>query len=132
MQARVLWIFPAWVFVYICLSAPLGRILDRHIRLIRYKTHPLLVAGEKIPEPLLAMLKDNPKEKSSSMKVRQSQRGGRRKRSPKEESSMPKSVNTILSPTAVQGECPVCDSTNIARGKGGRLRCNVCWESFRG
>jgi len=131
MNARVMWIFPAWVFVYICLSAPLGRVLDRHIRLIRYRTHPLMVAGEKVPEPLLAMLKDNPKENASSMKVRQSQRGGRRKRSNKEESLIPKSANTILSPTAVQGECPVCNSSNIARGKGGRLRCNVCWESFR-
>ena len=36
MNDRVMWIFPAWVFVYISLSAPFGRILDRHIRLIRY------------------------------------------------------------------------------------------------
>ena len=40
--------FPAWIATYICLSAPLGRAVDRHIKLWRYRTHPVVIAGEHI------------------------------------------------------------------------------------
>ena len=56
-NARVLWIFPAWIATYIAMSAPLGRILDRHIKIVRFSRHPCTV-GETIPEPLLHMLDD--------------------------------------------------------------------------
>ena len=128
MEDRVLWIFPAWVFVYISLSAPFGRILDRHIRLYRYRTHPLIVSGEKIPDPLLDMLKDTGKESRSSSRTQRSQRGGARKSTSKPRK---KSGNQIISSTVIEGTCPVCDSTDLSRGKAGHLRCGVCWESFR-
>ena len=72
-NARVLWIFPAWIATYIAMSAPLGRILDRHIKIIRYSRHPLVLSGETIPEPLLHML-DDARGKSTSSTVRRSQR----------------------------------------------------------
>ena len=43
--------FPAWICCYICMSAAYGRALDRHIKLARYKSHPLVVAGEVLKEP---------------------------------------------------------------------------------
>jgi uncharacterized membrane protein (DUF106 family) len=128
MNDRVMWIFPAWVFVYISLSAPFGRILDRHIRLIRYRTHPLIVSGEKIPEPLLDMLKDTGKESRTSSRTQRSQRGGGRKSSSK---NRKKSGNQIISSAVIEGTCPVCSSSDLVRGKAGHLRCQVCWESFR-
>ena len=33
LDERVLWILPAWIATYITMSAPLGRIIDRHIKL---------------------------------------------------------------------------------------------------
>ena len=42
--------FPAWICAYICMSAPLGRIVDRHIKLIRYRNHPVVLANEKLSE----------------------------------------------------------------------------------
>jgi uncharacterized membrane protein (DUF106 family) len=129
MEDRVLWIFPAWVFVYISLSAPFGRVLDRHIRLIRYKTHPLIVSGEKIPEPLLEMLKDSSKETRGSSRTKRSQRGGRKSSSFSK--SKKNTGNQIISSSVIDGTCPVCSSMDLSRGKAGHLRCGVCWESFR-
>lgn len=129
MEDRVLWIFPAWVFVYISLSAPFGRVLDRHIRLFRYKTHPLIVADKKIPEPLLEMLKDSGKESRSSSRTQRSQRGG--KKSSIGFKGKKNSGNQIISSSMVEGSCPICSSTDLSRGKAGHLRCGVCWESFR-
>ena len=40
--------FPAWICAYICMSAPLGRIVDRHIKLVRYRSHPVVLANEKL------------------------------------------------------------------------------------
>ena len=55
-NARIMWIFPAWIATYIAMSAPLGRIIDRHIKLIRFSRHPLVLSGDTIPEPLIHML----------------------------------------------------------------------------
>ena len=129
MNERVMWIFPAWVFVYISLSAPFGRVLDRHIRLLRYKTHPLIVAGKKIPEPLLAMLKDSGKGSRTSSRTQRSQRGGKKSNSGFK--GKKSTGNQIISSSVVEGCCPVCASVDLSRGKAGHLRCGVCWESFR-
>ena len=48
--------FPAWIAVYICMSAPFGRIVDRHLKLIRYKSHPIVLEGERLKEPLLHLV----------------------------------------------------------------------------
>ena len=61
MMDRVCWIFPAWVITYIAMSAPLGRIIDRHIKIVRFSRHPLVLEGLPIPEPLLHLLKDEDK-----------------------------------------------------------------------
>ena len=52
-EERFLFIFPAWVAIYIMLSAPFGRIIDRHIKIFRLSRHGLVLSGDKIQEPLL-------------------------------------------------------------------------------
>ena len=60
--------FPAWICTYICMSAPFGRVVDRHIKLFRYRNHPLINAGEMIKEPLLHLVANKPAEKSQQAK----------------------------------------------------------------
>ena len=50
-EERFLFIFPAWVAIYIMLSAPFGRIIDRHIKIFRLSRHNLVLSGDKIQEP---------------------------------------------------------------------------------
>ena len=63
--------FPAWICCYICMSAAYGRVLDRHIKLARYRTHPLVTAGEVLKEPLLHLVATKPAANSSQAKKRQ-------------------------------------------------------------
>ena len=35
---------------------PFGRVVDRHIKLLRYRTHPVVSSGDKIKEPLLHLV----------------------------------------------------------------------------
>jgi len=48
--------FPAWIATYICMSAPFGRVVDRHIKLFRYRSHPIVSESQKLKEPLLHWL----------------------------------------------------------------------------
>ena len=64
-NGRIL-LFPAWIIAYITLSAPLGRIVDRHIKLFRYRSHPMVTSGEKLEEPLLVLLKEKKTKKNGS------------------------------------------------------------------
>ena len=78
-NGRIL-LFPAWIIAYITLSAPLGRIVDRHIKLFRYRSHPLVTSGEKLEEPLLVLLKEKKTKKQRSRKTQRSQRRNRGKK----------------------------------------------------
>ena len=62
-------LFPAWICAYICMSAPLGRVVDRHIKLLRYRNHPLATAAETIPEPLLHLVQGKKSAVKSSVAV---------------------------------------------------------------
>lgn len=132
---RIFWIIPAWIAAYITMSAPLGRIIDRHIKIIRYKRHPLVLAAEPIPEPLLYMLEDPKiKSKSSASRTRQSQRrrAGPRKTGVKNEKrDRAKGGNTQVAPPKEGTTCPSCDSDMIVRTSQGKLRCNLCRNEWR-
>ena len=52
------------------MSAAYGRALDRHIKLARYKSHPLVVAGEVLKE-LLHLVATKPAATSNQAKKRQ-------------------------------------------------------------
>jgi uncharacterized membrane protein (DUF106 family)/ribosomal protein L37AE/L43A len=131
-NARVLWIFPAWIATYIAMSAPLGRILDRHIKIVRFSRHPLVLSGETIPEPLLHML-DDAKGKSASSSVRRSQRkaGPRKTGVNSKNMDQRRSGNKHVAPPREGSRCKICNSDMISRTQKGLLRCDVCRSEWR-
>ena len=120
--------FPAWICAYICMSAPLGRIIDRHIKLFRYRKHPLVTAGDTLKEPLLHLVVSSTSSKDSDAQ-RRKQRGqrnsqnNRKKSRPsvKEEKSEQSSTRDTDS-----NECPKCGLTMGTRLGARSRRCDVC------
>lgn len=120
--------FPAWICAYICMSAPLGRIIDRHIKLFRYRKHPLVTAGDTLKEPLLHLVVSSTSSKDSDAQ-RRKQRGqrnsqnNRKKSRPsvKEEKSEQSSNKDTDS-----NECPKCGLTMVTRLGARSRRCDVC------
>ena len=120
--------FPAWICAYICMSAPLGRIIDRHIKLFRYRKHPLVTAGDTLKEPLLHLVVSSTSSKDSDAQ-RRKQRGqrnsqnNRRKSRPsvKEEKSEQSSTRDTDS-----NECPKCGLTMVTKLCARSRRCDVC------
>ncbi len=129
MMDTICWIFPAWVITYIAMSAPLGRIIDRHIKIIRFGRHPLVLEGTPIPEPLLHLLKDE--EKKSSATTRRSQRRSRDGPRKKGNTESRRGGNLHSAPPQIGTTCPDCSSTMVNRTSSGRLRCNVCRNEWR-
>ena len=124
-------IFPAWIAAYITLSAPLGRVVDRHIRLIRYRSHPLVLSGEKLEEPLLVLLKEKKPKKQGSRRTQRSQRRMRGSK-PEEDDSTSATERTGGRVQSIFGEtCPSCTSTDVVRASNGRMRCQICFEEWR-
>jgi len=124
---RVMWIFPVWIFAYIAMSAPLGRIIDRHIKLARYTRHPIVAAGETIQEPLLDQFRQ---EKKSETK-RGSRRGAAKRRQAKETAKKAASTQPFHQAAPMKGECPACGSEDIERGTSGSIRCTICRSEWR-
>jgi uncharacterized membrane protein (DUF106 family) len=121
--------FPAWICTYICMSAPFGRVVDRHIKLFRYRNHPLITAGEMIKEPLLHLVATKPTEKSDQARKRQqrSQRkGGPRKQSNVESTSEKKLQDNSAEPWGQKTECPDCGSNAFTKDGPRTKRCNIC------
>ncbi len=130
---RVFWIFPAWIATYISMSAPLGRIVDRHIKLIRYKTHPLVTSGATIPEPLLHLLDDNRNSKNNNSRPQRTQRkrAGPRKTGNPDALEIRRSGNSHAAPPKSGTICKSCDSDLIYRTPNGKLRCEMCRHEWR-
>jgi len=125
-------IFPAWIAAYITLSAPLGRIVDRHIRLFRYKSHPLVTSGEKLEEPLLVLLKEKKTKKQGSRRTQRSQRRMRGSKDSGEEETTEVAPKGRNRSQAISGEnCPSCIGEDVVRTSNGRLRCQICFEEWR-
>lgn len=130
--------FPAWICTYICMSAPFGRIVDRHIKLFRYRNHPLVNAGETIKEPLLHLVAVKPSEKSQQDKRRQrSQRkGGPRKQNNAASASSSSSSSSDSSTEKEQvkssgrsnkkSQCPDCGSNTFTNDGPRTKRCTIC------
>jgi hypothetical protein len=132
---RVFWIFPAWIATYISMSAPLGRIVDRHIKIMRYKNHPLVTSGETIPEPLLHLLEENRSSDSSNSRSHRTQRkrNGPRKTGNNQSGSVPRrqSGNSYSAPPQFGTTCNSCDSDMVYRTPNGKLRCEMCRHEWR-
>lgn len=129
-EGRII-IFPAWIGAYITLSAPLGRVVDRHIRLFRYRNHPLVLSGETLDEPLLVLLKEKKTKKQTSRRTQHSQRRMRGKE-PESMALTPAAERAQGRAHRVEGaRCPSCDGVEITRTSSGRNRCDVCFEEWR-
>ena len=121
--------FPAWIATYICLSAPLGRAVDRHIKLWRYKYHPVVIAGETIKEPLLHLVATDVA--TTRMTRSRHRRGGPRKQKSQHvsDSSTSSSTTSDAEPGA-ELVCPQCDNDIVTRNEGRNL-CMVCMHKWR-
>lgn len=120
--------FPAWICAYICMSAPLGRIIDRHIKLFRYRKHPLVTAGDTLKEPLLHLVVSSTSSKDSDAQ-RRKQRGqrnsqnNRKKSRPSVKEEKPEQSSTRDTDS---NECPKCGLTMVTRLGARSRRCDVC------
>jgi len=127
--------FPAWICAYICMSAPLGRIVDRHIKLIRYRKHPVVLANEKLTEPLLHLVVSDEATESKQAKNRRSKS---RKNGPKKlqkeadetEEKVEVKTSTSASASASVHVCPECMSEDVEKKGHRSLRCNVCYHEW--
>ena len=119
--------FPAWIATYICMSAPFGRIVDRHIKLFRYRSHPIVVEGERLKEPLLHLVSAPKSARSSQANTRrrrsEQRRSGPKKKSTPREFSPPKAGSVK--------ECPECGGTLIERDGPNLLICKICRHEWR-
>jgi len=131
---RILWIFPAWIATYITMSAPFSRIIDRHLKILRYKSHPVVLAADPLPEPLLHLIKED-KSKNNSRgrrsRMAQRRRDGPRKKGSMQESAKLKGGNTHTSAPRAGTTCPSCSSDMISRSQSSHLRCDVCRHEWR-
>lgn len=120
--------FPAWICCYICMSVAYGRVLDRHIKLARYRTHPLVVAGDVLKEPLLHLVATKPTAKSNQATKRQqrSRRSQQQRKKPAKVAEEGESVQVMASPT----NCPECDSDIITHDGPRTKRCNICFHEW--
>ena len=126
LEDRVMWIFPAWVAIYISLSAPFGRIIDRHIKIFRLARHKLVLGGTTIPEPLLHLLEDKRPAEGRSR--------GQRSTSKTRNTRRPSNSRSGSKPTssrASMDSCPSCGNTGAQKTTRGSLRCRVCLEEWR-
>lgn len=118
--------FPAWICAYICMSAPLGRVVDRHMKLIRYKSHPLVLDGGRISEPLLHLVQSGKGEKKKSKKSnfkKSNQNRAQAIQKMKEEETD--------SDSASAEACPECGSESVSRDGPSVMRCDVCLHSWK-
>ena len=132
-NGRIL-LFPAWIIAYITLSAPLGRIVYRHIKLFRYRSHPLVTSGEKLEEPLLVLLKEKKTKKQRSRKTQRSQRRNRGKKDEEDvvATSTKSTQNLQRFARILEGvSCPSCGGDAVIRTDTGRNRCHVCLDEWR-
>ena len=131
---RIMWIFPAWIATYISMSAPLGRIVDRHLKLLRFRNHPLILAGDMIPEPLLHLLEDEKAKAKADHRTRQAQRrraGPRKTGVQKQDHHRRRGGNQQVAPPKSGTVCPNCDSESVKRTPRGKLRCEFCRHEWR-
>ena len=122
--------FPAWICAYICMSAPFGRVVDRHIKLIRYRTHPVVSSGDKLKEPLLHLVANQDKavDKNAKRRRQKSKSQAKKKTSvdtPKNTTS--KKTNKTETYSGVEGlTCPKCGVDMISKAGPRKKKCDVC------
>ena len=127
-------LFPAWICAYICMSTPLGRVVDRHIKLLRYRNHPLVTAAETIPEPLLHLVQGKKGGADANTKRRQEQRRRRDGPRKRNDGAGTKAAEEEAAPTpsaaAKDAVCPSCWGDQVRR-EGPRTKvCQTCFHEW--
>ena len=120
--------FPAWICAYICMSAPLGRIVDRHIKLIRYRNHPVVLANEKLSEPLLHLVVSEESESKQAKNRRSKSRRNGPKKQQKE--AVKTEAKSEIKKSTSEHVCPECMSEDVGKKGPRSLRCNVCYHEW--
>ena len=123
--------FPAWICAYICMSAPFGRVVDRHIKLFRYRTHPVVASGDKLKEPLLHLVASKGKtvDKNAQKRKQRSKSQSKKKASAKSTEKLEGNKKSTKSKaySGVDGIiCPTCGSDMITKSGPRNKKCNVC------
>lgn len=123
--------FPAWICAYICMSAPFGRVVDRHIKLFRYRTHPVVASGDKLEEPLLHLVASKGKtvDKNAQKRKQRSKSQSKKKASAKSTEKLEGNKKSTKSKaySGVDGIiCPTCGSDMITKSGPRNKKCNVC------
>ena len=114
------------------MSAAYGRILDRHIKLFRFKSHPVVTSGEILKEPLLHLVTQKSGGKSSAAKKRQEKARQRQKQQKKKKSSSTSGTTEKKSffSDLTQNVCPECQGDVITFDGPRNKRCNVCFHEW--
>ena len=121
--------FPAWIAAYICMSAPLGRVVDRHIKLFRYKSHPIVTEGERLKEPLLHLV-SAPKGAKSSQATSRRRRSEQRRSGPRKK-TVPEETKKESSSKSESSSCPQCGGNMIERDGPTTNVCKICRHEWR-
>lgn len=123
--------FPAWICAYICMSAPFGRVVDRHIKLFRYRSHPVVASGEKLKEPLLHLVASKGKsvDKNAQRRRKKSKSQTKKKASSKDSDKLDtqKKPSKTKTYSGVSGlNCPKCGIDMITKLGPRQKKCQVC------
>ena len=122
--------FPAWICAYICMSAPFGRVVDRHIKLIRYRTHPVVSSGDKLKEPLLHLVANQDKAVDKNAKRRRQKSKSQAKKKASTDTTKnttSKKTNKTETYSGVDGlTCPKCGVDMISKAGPRKKKCDVC------
>jgi hypothetical protein len=113
------------------MSAAYGRALDRHIKLARYKTHPLVVSGDLLKEPLLHLVATKPVATSNQAKKRQQR--SKRSQQQRKKAPAPSGGGEKTAPASDTGRaliCPECDGDVITHDGPRTKRCNICFHEW--
>ena len=123
--------FPAWIAAYICMSAPLGRVVDRHIKIFRYRTHPIVAQGDRLKEPLLHLV-SAPKGAKSSQATSRRRRSEQRRSGPRKKVEVSKDEDeSSKSKAGSSTACPQCGGTMVERDGPNTNVCKICRHEWR-
>ena len=110
------------------MSAPLGRVVDRHMKLIRYKSHPLVLDGGRISEPLLHLVQTKKPEKKKEESANNNRRNQAKASKNTSKQTQEEDTETRSDSTMV---CPECGSESVSRDGPSLMRCDVCLHSWK-
>ena len=112
------------------MSAPFGRIVDRHIKLLRYRTHPVVSSGDKIKEPLLHLVANQGKTVDENARRRRTKSKSNNKKKSKNNDKVSEvkksSTKSDTYSSALNLTCPECGSDMVSKAGPRKKRCDVC------